>query len=260
MNKSTKYISALTLSILVASTLATAAYAVNDAPPSLDFGSLLGDPQQNDAPPNVNLDDALGGQQNDAPPNVNLGDALGNQQDNNSNNGSNNSNEIDITRDTISPKIFNPSVDETTLKFTLNKDARVDVEIKDRVNQTVATLASNQLLTAGEYEAKWNGTTNNERGGTIVPNGDYSYKITAKNPNTGLAKDTATGTVTVRYAVPEQRQNNFQNFDNSQNQAASTLAIQNRPSGRTSETGPGILLYGIFPLAGWVAARRKQTR
>jgi len=244
MDKIKKKFAQLLLGALALSLLTTTAYA-DEAPPSLDFGSLLGDPQA---------------QQEDAPPSVDINDVLGDQENNNNNNNNNNasSNEIDISANSISPRIFNPTVAETTLKFTINKDARVDVEIKDRVNQTVATLVSNQLLTDGEYEAKWNGTTNNQRGGTIVPNGDYTYKITAKNPSTGLAKDTATGTVTVRYTVPNQSGTNNFRSPESQNQAASTVALQNMSSGRTSETGPAVLLYSIFPLAGWITARRRR--
>jgi len=292
MKEIKKNISIFVLSILLLGSVTTVAYA-DDAPPSLNFGDLLdssppsadlGDVMGDDSPPGVDFGNIMGDEANDGPPGVDFGNILGDEAagadtgdgatpatgndlngDQDGDLGPTDSGRLEISRDSISPKIFNPTVADTTLTFRVNQKSRVDVDIRNSMNQSVVKLVSNQLLTAGQYEAKWNGTTDNKRGGKVVPNGNYTYKITAKNPDTGLTKDTATGTVTVKYSTSQDGQSGQKssrstiNFgSSSQNQAASTLAIQNRTTGRTSETGPGMLLYGAFPLAGWIAAHRKR--
>lgn len=224
----------------------TSVYA-SEAPPSLDLGSLLDEPAADaDAPPSFNVD------------------GLPDNNDNNDGNAAddnNNDNALKISGDSADPRSFNPLITDTTIKYKLSGDARVDVEIFDARNQKVATLTNNQALAKGDYNVKWHGTANNQQNGTIVANGEYTYKITAKDPDSGVAQDTATGNITVNYSrtnptnpvttprplPPVGTQN-----------PSGTLVLQNMQSGRTSDTGPAMLLYSVFPLAGYIFTRRKK--
>lgn len=220
-----------------------------EAPPSLDLGSLL------EGPPSFNVD----GIPEDDSGNDNNNNDAGNNNDNNDNNNNNDDNNDDlrITNDSVDPRTFNPLTTDATIKYRISGPAKVDVEIFDSRGQKVAVLSNNQQLAAGEYSVKWKGTQNNQQNGTIVSTGEYTYKITAKDPNSGIAQATKQGSITVSYANVAS-ENRPQPQPVRPQDPAGTLVLQNMQSGRTSDTGPAILLYSLFPVAGYLYSRRKK--
>ena len=44
----------------------------------------------------------------------------------------------------------------------------------------------------------------------------------------------------------------------SSSQSAATVAVQNAQSGKTAETGPGILIYTLLPLGAFILKRKKK--
>ncbi|UCH62731.1 MAG: T9SS type A sorting domain-containing protein [Fidelibacterota bacterium] len=70
------------------------------------------------------------------------------------------------------PNPFNPS---TTIAYSLNKAADVEMAVYNILGQKIRTLV-NKNLQAGEYSAQWNGR-NNE--GNLVASGIYFYQLVA---------------------------------------------------------------------------------
>ncbi len=64
------------------------------------------------------------------------------------------------------PNPFNPT---TTIDFSLKKESEVRVVVYDLIGKQIATLA-NSTMGAGNYQLRWNGTTDN---GRSVPAGVY---------------------------------------------------------------------------------------
>lgn len=99
-----------------------------------------------------------------------------------------------ITNDYASPSIFNPDNDNSRIYFTLDKSAKVTVEIfrDGMINDAyrVATLASNQTETSGTHYYTWYG---NNMGN--IQDGTYTYRILATNI---AGTDEETGTVKVQ--------------------------------------------------------------
>jgi len=238
----------LTLSLLIFIAITLPVYAA-DAPPSLNLGSLLGDSSSGDSsPPSADLSG--------------LGDSADNSQDPDAQNDA----ELpSLSRVSASPKLFNPLVQELIIKYTLSGNAKIDVEIFNLSGQLVTKLTNNQSLGAGEHTAKWKGTVNNQITGDIVPPARYKYKITVKNANTGEVITTQDAIITVAYDQAGSgtsgtgSDTNNSNDISSTTQANASLALQNITSGRTADTGPGILLYGLFPLAGYFVRKKIKS-
>jgi len=74
---------------------------------------------------------------------------------------------------TASPNPFNPG---TTLSFTLQYPARVDLKVYDVAGRLVRTLISDQLMAPGPGRALWNG--NDDQGRTVAA-GVYLGRLTA---------------------------------------------------------------------------------
>ena len=103
--------------------------------------------------------------------------------------------EANITDDEVNPDAFNPSEGEdTTVKFTTNCDADIELIIVDSSDDTVITLVDDVETSAGDHEFDWDGT---ETDGDTVESGTYEYKITAKDIDSGDELDTEEGTITV---------------------------------------------------------------
>lgn len=176
----------------------------------------------------------------------------------------------------VFPQTFNPKLSKTTVTYEISQPARIDLQILDKSGQTVVLIVNNQLRAAGEYDVDWNGTKNNQAGGEIVSVGTYKYKIDAKNTSTGAIEATAQGDVNVAYPPPTTTtpgtttpgatttpttpgtSTQQPQPQTSTSQAQATLAIQNAVTGVTAETGPGILLYSLLPIAGLIFSRRKK--
>lgn len=72
------------------------------------------------------------------------------------------------------PNPFNPS---TTIQFTLNQAATIQLEVINLLGQAVRTLAS-ERLPAGSYERVWDGRT---ASGEICASGLYIYRLTTSS-------------------------------------------------------------------------------
>lgn len=213
--------SILTLALLLASTamLSSAAFAVeSDAPPSLEL----------DLPPSL-----------DAP------------------SASENDDEIEITNAQADPDSFNPLQAYTEIKYEISKDAIIEIKILKPNNDTVITLVDDEQEDAGENTVKWYGRENNQENGDSVPAGNYKFKIIAKNTTTEATEDTAEGAIEIIATVDRPDQpGNGGTTDGNQNQA--TMTLQNSASGHTAGTGPGVLIYFLFPLGGYLITKRKK--
>jgi flagellar hook assembly protein FlgD len=89
----------------------------------------------------------------------------------------------------VSPNPFDPDQTSTTFTFDLDKSADVKLEILGTTYSSTTTFA------AGNDRTKtWNGRDNSNN---QVPDGTYTYRLTATNPGTSSPSDVATGTITV---------------------------------------------------------------
>ena len=178
--------------------------------------------------------------------------------------------EIEITDHNISPKGFNPLVSQTKLEYEISAEAEIEITIENKSGVAVVTLVNDAVLDEGEHSVVWNGTNSTTSNGKVVDPGQYSYKIRARHPDTSELKDTASGTVNLVYAVVQE---DFESTPdqpevtstvsttgqaNTTTQSAATIAMQNTTSGTTSETGPAMAVYAIFPLLGYLLTRKKK--
>ncbi len=71
------------------------------------------------------------------------------------------------------PNPFNPS---TIITFQMSHPQNVTVEVYNTLGQKVTTLISNQLLSAGNHQVRWNGK---DAQGNSVTSGVYLYRISS---------------------------------------------------------------------------------
>lgn len=164
---------------------------------------------------------------------------------------------IQITKAKAFPIGFNPLINETKISYAISGKAEVEIKILTKSGVTIATIVDNKVLDAGEYFIWWDGK--GSTGKTVDP-ATYEFKITAKDPNSGTVKDVKKGELNVVYAkladfetpppAPQQPQVSTQ--------SAATMAMTNATSGSTADTGPGVLLYFLFPIGSFIITRRKK--
>lgn len=170
---------------------------------------------------------------------------------------------LKITKADAYPKGFNPTVSESKISYEVNQDAVIEVKITNSNDLNVAKLVENKKISAGDYFVNWKGTSNNEQNGTILAPGTYKYKILAKDPNTSEIKDTAEGEISLIYSAPqtEDKGDVEPPKEIDKQEAKATQTLNNSTSGKTAKTGPDILIYSIFPIAGYfISRRRHQSR
>lgn len=167
-----------------------------------------------------------------------------------------------ITKVTVFPLGFNPSIDSTKISYTTSLKAIIDIKITNNQGQVMGTLVDNQTLNAGSYFVNWYGTKDNKQGGTVLNSGTYTYKIVAKNTKTNAVEDSKEGTITLIFAGQEPPveppKPDGPTPEELAAQAAATLALQNAKKGTTTKVGPGILIYSVLPFVGYVISRRRK--
>lgn len=169
-----------------------------------------------------------------------------------------------ISKVSVVPASFNPSIDSTKISYTTSLKSIIDVKITDSLGQPVGTLTDSQTLAAGSYFVIWYGTISNIQGGTVLHSGTYHYKITAKNIKTNKIEDTKEGNINLIFAAQQspvidpETTNPGPTAEELAAQAKATLALQNAKKGKTAKVGPGILIYSIFPIIGYIASRRRK--
>lgn len=167
-----------------------------------------------------------------------------------------------ITKVTVFPLGFNPSIDSTKISYTTSLKAIIEIKITNSQGQAMGTLVDNQTLDAGSYFVNWYGTKDNKLGGTVLNSGTYTYKIVAKNTKTNAIEDSKDGTINLIFAgqepIPEPPIKDSPTKEELAAQAAATLALQNAKKGTTAKVGPDILIYSVFPFIGYVISRRKR--
>lgn len=175
--------------------------------------------------------------------------------------GDQGSGNLKITKHSAFPVGFNPLVNETKISYTISAKAEVEIRILTQSGVTITTLVDNKVLDKGEYFVWWDGTNSANGNGKVVDPATYQYKITAKDPNNGTVKDVKTGNINVVYI----KSADFENGSSSavtvppvNNQAQATVAMQGATGGKTAGTGPGILIYALFPLGGYFISRYKK--
>ncbi|MEK7086009.1 MAG: hypothetical protein AAB953_03275 [Patescibacteria group bacterium] len=208
-----------------------------------------------DTPPSLNIDTGSGSD-NDSPPSIVI-DMNGN---NNGNAGNSDNTKIKITKADAFPKGFNPTVTNTKITYAINKEAIIEIKIVDSSGQTVVKLIDDKKISKGEYFVNWYGTTDNEEGGPVVKTGTYQYKILAKNTQTKAVEDTADDEINLIYFTLEDMPKDDGKSDEvvNKDQADATMTLNNSKSGKTAETGPGVIIYSIFPIIGYFLSRKKH--
>lgn len=163
--------------------------------------------------------------------------------------------EIEITNAIADPNSFDPMSAFTEIKYEISKDAIIEIKILKPNNDTVITLVDDEQEDAGEHEVKWYGREDNNEDGDSVPVGNYKFKIIAKNTATEATEDTAEGNIEIVAATerPDQPDNGGSTDDDD-----ATMVVTNAVSGNTAQTGPGVLIYFLFPLAGYLITKRKK--
>ncbi len=160
------------------------------------------------------------------------------------------SSECKITEDKAYPVGFNPDQnEETKISFTINCDLLIELNILDLSKNKIVTIVDDEEKSAKEHEFTWDGTINNS-GGAYVDNGAYQYQIIAKNIESKEEVDKAEGDINVIIAGTPATPTDDQ----------ATISLQNTATGTTAETGPGILIYGVFPILGALYNRRKAKK
>lgn len=162
--------------------------------------------------------------------------------------------EIEITNAQADPDSFDPIAAYTEIKYEINKNAIIEIKILKLNNDTVITLVDDEEENAGENKVKWYGRENNEENGDSVPVGNYKFKIIAKNTTTEATEDTAEGTIEI--VATTDRPNQPDNDGSTDDDA--TMVVTNAASGQTAQTGPGVLIYFLFPLGAYLIAKRKK--
>lgn len=233
MTKIYKLISLLILGILMATSFGAIAYAEDDAPPTL----IIGVPEEEEAPPSVEIE--IPEEEPDGPPSLGLS-----LPDN-----------IRITSHDVYPEGFNPLNTETEISYSISDDAEMTVRIVDEDEDPVVVLVDNEAEDEGAHTVEWDGANTSN---VLVDPGDYQYEIIAKHPDTHDIEDMAEGNITIIYAaaVPP-RPAGQQGSGVDQNQSRATVALQNSATGSVSDTGPGIIIYSLLPIAGYILAGRR---
>lgn len=157
------------------------------------------------------------------------------------------------------PKGFNPLTSKTQITYKLSKAAKIDIKIVDLSGAEIIKIVDDKELEKGEWFVFWEGTKDNSPTGQIVEIGTYKYIINAKDTESGELLDTAEGELNIVYELSNSNPGNpakpvntlppQQNGGGSAN-AAGTIALQKATTGKTSETGPGVLIYFLFPIGG----------
>jgi len=96
-----------------------------------------------------------------------------------------------ITSVNVDPEEFDPSDEETELRFRLNTCADVTIEVRDEDNDVVAEIIDDKRLCSGTHDYNWDGE---DEDGDIVRQDDYEFYIKATNTE---GTDTARADVTV---------------------------------------------------------------
>jgi len=173
--------------------------------------------------------------------------------------------DLKITDHTVWPKGFNPLLAETKITYEISEDAIIKVKILNDTGVTVVTLIDDEEVDEGKYDVWWNGTDSTEDDGEVVSGGTYHYKILASDPDSEELRDSETGSINVVYTYSGDFEGEgdqtttgeeTDTAETEDDQNAAIMTMQNTVDGVTSDTGPGILIYSIFPLGGFLIRKR----
>ena len=169
---------------------------------------------------------------------------------------------ISVKSHSATPSGFNPLIKETKISYKISEDAKVEIKILNSAGAKILTLIDNNLIdSSDDRHVFWNGTDSTTSNGDIVPNGTYVYKIIVKNPINDEITDIVTGDINVVYPVLANSNTlsptTTATIQVDPNAFSATVAMQNATEGSTAGTGPGVLIYAIFPLAGLLFRRKR---
>jgi hypothetical protein len=270
-----------TLSIAIALSVAfypdfTEKTNAEDAPPVIDLGDdFFGDGFDEDAPPTLgnpvtgdpasgddsppSLGDPTAGDDDDAPPSLTL--PGGNDP---SNPGPSTPAPSGLTGPEIVysyayPQTIVPldpaEAQQTTVSFKLSEDSVVEIVIVDESELVeMVTLADDVEVNGNQdYGINWDGTDNPDLGGIVLEEGKYYYKLIVKDPDTLVASDEETGAIFIGQVADP-----IEGDPTKPGTTPLSVIPNNNPPGQTSDTGPEALVYLLFPVAGYFAARKRK--
>ena len=172
---------------------------------------------------------------------------------------------INLANAKVEPKKFNPAIDEVEISYTIfsSYGAKIEVKILNEDKEKVVTLVDKKQ-DSGKQTVKWYGTKDNKEDGELVEAGIYTYKIIAKNPTTSDTEDTEDGEIEVFISnvindddddeAPKADGNDKSDAGNTQVNA--TMALNNTNTGEVANTGPGVLIYALLPLASLIVINK----
>lgn len=219
--------------LMLASNLTFAA----DTPPSINFGSNIFN-SNNETPPGLELEGNL------FTPNTSTGTVI------------TGSGAVQITQASAYPPAFNPSNGEkTTFTYKLSGNAVVALDILDGSDAIIVTLVDDEsVLGNQEVDVDWDGTDSATGSGVVVIAGNYKYQIIAKDAVTLQMQSVATGYVQVASTT------DFETPVDVTDTGYTDVTLHNAPPTNTSGTGPEMLVFLLFPLAGYLATRKSRNR
>lgn len=166
---------------------------------------------------------------------------------------------VRITSHSANPKDFNPvTVSDTVITYSISGKAEMKVKIVDENENTVVVLVDDKDQDEGSHTTKWYGTVDNRTSGEVVDQGEYQYEIVAKDQETHEIEDIEEGEINIVYSAQTTlpRTTGQQGSGLNNRETLATMTIQNSDTGETSRTGPGILIYMIFPIVGYLISRK----
>jgi len=186
----------------------------------------------------------------DTPPSIDLGNLMSQTS------------ELKISKASAFPAGFDPTKQEkAVITYQVSATALVKVEVLDDAKSVIVILVNNEQKEAGMDQAiEWDGTDNPVGGGTIMPAGNYTYRITATDPADDTNQDIIEGTVQLLYGGFTGQDTTADTSTAAANTAASNdvVTMHNSPPKNTSGTGPETLIYLALPFLGPIVMRLRR--
>lgn len=168
--------------------------------------------------------------------------------------------ELHVSKASAFPAGFDPTKGEKSIiTYQISDPATVKIEVLDGAESVVVILVNEEPTEGGiDQTIEWDGTNSPIGGGDIQSAGNYTYRVTATDPNDETNQDIVEGTVQLLYGNFVGDQENPPEIGNDTGNGNDIVNMHNSPHGNTSETGPEALIYLVLPFFGPIVMRLKK--
>jgi hypothetical protein len=183
------------------------------------------------------------------PPSIDLGDLMSQTS------------ELKVSKASAFPAGIDPTKNEkATITYAISATATVKIEIVDEAKSVIVILVNDEAKEGNQdYTIDWDGTDSPVGGGTVMPAGNYNYRITATDPNDEVNQDVVEGTIQLLYGGFTGNEDTDIVDDTAGNPGDNSVAnLHNAPPSDTSDTGPETLIYLLLPLLGPVVMKFRK--